>query len=71
MTGGKEHTMRIIIGADHAGFQLKQTVVKVLREWGHEVEDVGTHTGDWSGVRIAAPRSGSSRRPGTSSRRRP
>jgi ribose 5-phosphate isomerase B len=38
--------MRIIVGADHAGFQLKQTVVETLRAWGHEVEDVGTHTGE-------------------------
>jgi ribose 5-phosphate isomerase B len=38
--------MRIIVGADHAGFQLKQTVVETLRAWGHQVEDVGTHTGE-------------------------
>ena len=38
--------MRIIVGADHAGFPLKGTVVAALREWGHEVEDVGTHTGE-------------------------
>lgn len=35
--------MRVIIGADHAGFPLKSTVVDVLRTWGHEVEDIGTH----------------------------
>ena len=38
--------MRIIIGADHAGFPLKGPVVEMLRSWGHEVEDVGTHTGE-------------------------
>ena len=38
--------MRIVIGADHAGFALKGPVVRALREWGHEVEDVGTHTGE-------------------------
>lgn len=38
--------MRIIIGADHAGFTLKATVVEALQAWGHEVEDVGTHTPD-------------------------
>jgi ribose 5-phosphate isomerase B len=38
--------MRIIVGADHAGFRLKGPVVSALREWGHEVEDVGTHTPD-------------------------
>jgi ribose 5-phosphate isomerase B len=34
--------MRVIIGADHAGFPLKGTVVDSLRAWGHQVEDVGT-----------------------------
>jgi len=38
--------MRIIVGGDHAGFPLKGTIVAALREWGHEVEDVGTHTGE-------------------------
>jgi ribose 5-phosphate isomerase B len=36
--------MRIAIGADHAGFALKQHLVKVLRALGHEVDDRGTHT---------------------------
>jgi ribose 5-phosphate isomerase B len=36
--------MRIAIGADHAGFPLKQHLVKVLRALGHEVDDRGTHT---------------------------
>ncbi len=38
--------MRIVIGADHAGFNLKGPVVEALKEWGHQVEDVGTHTGE-------------------------
>ena len=38
--------MRIIVGADHAGFPLKGTVVEALRSWGHEVEDVGTFNGE-------------------------
>ena len=38
--------MRIIVGADHAGFPLKGTVVEALRSWGHEVEDVGTHSAE-------------------------
>ena len=38
--------MRIIVGADHAGFQLKAVVVRTLRDWGHEVEDVGTHSAE-------------------------
>ena len=35
--------MRIAIGADHAGFVLKQRLIAVLRELGHEVDDHGTH----------------------------
>ncbi len=38
--------MRIVVGGDHAGFALKGPVVQALRAWGHEVEDVGTHTPD-------------------------
>ncbi len=38
--------MRIVIGADHAGFALKGPIVEALKSWGHEVEDVGTHTGE-------------------------
>ncbi len=34
--------MRIAVGSDHAGFGLKQRVVPLLREAGHEVVDVGT-----------------------------
>jgi len=36
--------MRISIGADHAGFKLKQHVVEYLRGLGHDVDDRGTHT---------------------------
>jgi ribose 5-phosphate isomerase B len=35
--------MRIAIGADHAGVQLKALVGDHLRAAGHEVVDVGTH----------------------------
>ncbi len=38
--------MRIVVGADHAGFPLKSTVVQALREWGHDVVDAGTHSTD-------------------------
>ncbi|WP_274427431.1 ribose 5-phosphate isomerase B [Chelativorans sp. YIM 93263] len=34
--------MRIVIGSDHAGFPLKETVVDFVRSLGHEVEDVGS-----------------------------
>lgn len=36
--------MRIAIGADHAGFELKQILVAYLRELGHQVEDLGTES---------------------------
>jgi ribose 5-phosphate isomerase B len=35
--------MRIAIGADHAGFALKQHLVASLTKLGHEVDDRGTH----------------------------
>lgn len=38
--------MRIAIGADHAGFALKQHLVDTLRRLGHEVDDHGTHSED-------------------------
>lgn len=34
--------MRISVGSDHAGFELKQHVAEALRAAGHEVVDVGT-----------------------------
>ena len=35
--------MRIVIGADHAGYALKESLKPELRELGHRVADVGTH----------------------------
>jgi len=35
--------MKIAIGSDHAGFELKESVRALLRELGHEVIDLGTH----------------------------
>jgi ribose 5-phosphate isomerase B len=35
--------MRIAIGADHAGFPLKQHLVATLARLGHQVDDRGTH----------------------------
>ncbi len=34
--------MRIAIGSDHAGYDLKEAVAPMLREAGHEIVDVGT-----------------------------
>ena len=36
--------MRIVIGSDHAGFDLKEQIKAFLADLGHEVVDVGTHT---------------------------
>jgi ribose 5-phosphate isomerase B len=36
--------MRIAIGADHAGFALKEHLVATLRRLGHDVDDRGTFT---------------------------
>ena len=39
--------MRVAIGADHAGFPLKEHLASVLRRRGdHEVVDLGTHSTD-------------------------
>ena len=38
--------MKIAIGADHAGFALKDQVRDALRLAGHEVVDVGTHSAE-------------------------
>ncbi len=35
--------MRIAIGADHAGFPLKQHLLATLQRLGHELDDRGTH----------------------------
>jgi ribose 5-phosphate isomerase B len=35
--------MRVVLGSDHAGFELKQQILEYVREFGHEVLDVGTH----------------------------
>jgi ribose 5-phosphate isomerase B len=36
--------MRIAIGADHAGFTLKQHLVRTLQRLGHDVHDRGTYS---------------------------
>ena len=38
--------MRIAIGSDHAGFELKEQVRPLLEAAGHEVVDVGAHSAD-------------------------
>lgn len=36
--------MRLAVGADHAGFALKEALKEALRRQGHEVVDFGTHS---------------------------
>jgi ribose 5-phosphate isomerase B len=38
--------MRIAIGSDHAGYDLKQAVAPLLRDAGHEIVDVGTDSSE-------------------------
>jgi ribose 5-phosphate isomerase B len=38
--------VRIAIGADHRGLELKQFIIKLLDQTGHSYEDLGTHTAD-------------------------
>ena len=33
--------MKVVLGADHGGFELKESIKKFLQEEGHEVEDAG------------------------------
>ncbi|MDR3076935.1 MAG: uracil phosphoribosyltransferase [Synergistaceae bacterium] len=51
--------MKIAIGSDHAGFNLKEEIKELLAELGHEAEDAGTYSAenkvdypDW-GIRVA------------------
>ncbi len=38
------HVARIIVGADHGGYLLKDALVAWLGDHGHSVEDIGTHS---------------------------
>jgi ribose 5-phosphate isomerase B len=38
--------MRVVVGFDHAGFPLKQTVLDAVRDAGHDPIDVGTYSSD-------------------------
>ena len=38
--------MRIAVGSDHAGYELKESLAAHLRDGGHEVVDCGTHSTD-------------------------
>ena len=34
--------MLVVVGSDHAGYDLKQSIIQSLKQQGHEVVDVGT-----------------------------
>ena len=36
--------MKIAIGSDHAGYNLKEDIITVIKELGHEPVDVGSHS---------------------------
>ena len=38
--------MKISIGADHAGFEMKRMLIEVIEKLGHTVHDVGTFDPD-------------------------
>ncbi|HSM78355.1 MAG TPA: RpiB/LacA/LacB family sugar-phosphate isomerase, partial [Bryobacteraceae bacterium] len=38
--------MKIVVGADHAGFSLKNLLAEDLRNGGYDVIDVGTYSSD-------------------------
>ena len=38
--------MRVVVGADHRGFELKDALVAALRDDGHEIVDVGTNSAE-------------------------
>lgn len=51
--------MKIALGADHGGYNLKNKLVKYLETLGHEVADLGTHSAEscdypYIGCKVAA-----------------
>jgi RpiB/LacA/LacB family sugar-phosphate isomerase len=38
--------MRVVLGSDHAGYELKEELKGLLRSLGHEIVDVGTNSTD-------------------------
>ncbi len=40
--------MKIAIGSDHRGFAVKQRIVGLLQQMGHEIHDMGVTCGDGS-----------------------
>jgi len=40
----QKKNMRIALGSDHAGFEYKEEIKRLLKSLGHEVQDFGTHS---------------------------
>ena len=38
--------MRVALGSDHAGYELKAHLAATLEQWGFDVEDMGTENGE-------------------------
>jgi len=38
--------MRVVLGSDHAGYEMKQSILAYVKTLGHEVLDVGTHSSE-------------------------
>ena len=36
--------MLVVVGSDHAGYDLKQSIVETLKQQGHQIVDVGTNS---------------------------
>ena len=46
--------MKIAIGADHAGFEVKKALVEQLKEMGHQILDFGTNSAESSDYPVFA-----------------
>lgn len=44
LQGAPAKKPKVVIGADHKGFALKQELVSTLTDWGYTVKDVGTYS---------------------------
>ena len=38
--------MKIVIGSDHGGFELKKSIINFLKSEGYDIQDLGTHSKD-------------------------
>ena len=60
--------MKIAVGADHAGFEMKERVKQILEARGHQVEDAGTHSAESTDYPPFAFRVGEAVRDGSAER---